>query len=222
MELIYPPCCIACESNPAINEDVFCLECKLITGYTNHFKVRDNELVQRLKGRVEPVHAAALYNFIKDGAVQKAIHALKYKQRKDVAKVFGRQAGKMINNSEIFKQADLIIPVPVHRRREIKRGYNQSLLFAQAIAGETSSIICKDLLVKEGQRRSQTKKGRSERFQNVLDTFRLIKPERAVGKSILLVDDVVTTGATIEAAFYLLKKIREAKIQILVIALAHD
>ncbi|MBT8191725.1 MAG: ComF family protein [Saprospiraceae bacterium] len=222
LSLIYPPQCISCENDAPVKDDVFCLDCKLITGYTNHFQVRNNEMNKRLSARVETLHAAALYNFIKDGAVQKAIHALKYKQRRDVASVFGRQAGKMIKQSQLFEPIDLLIPIPLHQRRKRKRGYNQSTLFAEAVCKELQTKLCDDLLIKKGKRRSQTEKGRSERFKNVLHSFRLKAPERAIGKSILLVDDVITTGATIEAAYHLLHEIPDTKIQILVIALAND
>ncbi len=222
MSLVFPNTCISCEENIAIKHDVFCVPCKISVGTTNHFHVKENELLQRLSGRIEIHHVAALFNFLKDGGIQKAIHALKYGKRYRVAHIFGRDVGKKILNSPLFYRIDTIVPIPIHWKKRRSRGYNQCEEFGQGISEVIGApLVVNSLLQMKGQK-SQTQKNRSERFQNVLESFVLKNPERFKSKSILLVDDVVTTGATVEAAYHLLKQIPDIKIQIALIALAND
>jgi len=187
---------------------------------SDHFEVKDNDLVFRLSSRIELLHAAALYNFIKGGSVQNAIHLLKYGNRSDIAYEFGRQYGVRLLQSPLFVQPDIIIPIPLHFRKQQLRGYNQSSFFAKGISEELRVPISNHNLVKIKEINSQTHKNREDRFENVLDCFSLRKKDQLAGKTILLVDDVLTTGATVEAAYSWLSKIPNVKFQLGLIALA--
>lgn len=188
---------------------------------TDHFEINDNDLVYRLAGRAEIKHGAALYNFIKSGRVQQAVHSLKYRDRPDIGVILGQQFGEQLMASELFETPDLIIPIPLHYKKQKKeRGYNQSEEFAKGISSITGSKVNTSILIKHVEIDSQTRKGRADRFNNVLNSFKLIHPEKLEGKSVLLVDDVMTTGATIEAAYTLLSPIKDIKLYIGLIVLA--
>jgi len=173
-----------------------------------------------LSGRIEFQHGAALYNFIKSGSVQNAVHALKYGNRRDIGTVFGRHFGEKMSTSEHFDKPDLIIPIPLHYKRAQQRGYNQSEMFARGISDIIGTTVSTKHLVKTEELVSQTKMSREDRFMNVLNSFQLRKEKELTGKTILLVDDVLTTGATIEAACVVLSKIPDLKLQLGLIALA--
>lgn len=222
VDLVYPCYCVSCEKENALDNHVFCLRCFLQVSNTNHFSVKDNELLFRLSGRVELEHGAALYEFIKKGSVQDAIHKLKYKRQSEIGVILGRQFGNEYLKSTLFEKADFIIPIPVHYKRLLSRGYNQSLMFAKGINEVSNIPILRKALIKTESIKTQTKKSRSDRFSKVLTSFELRKTKALKGKTILLVDDVVTTGATIEAATTILSEIEDIKIQLGVIALAND
>ena len=222
IDLIYPDTCVACNDASCIKQDVFCFACKRDVLFTDHFEVKENEVLLRLLGRVNINHGAALLHFIKHGKVQKAIHKLKYGKRGDIATKLGRQMGTKIDSSSLFDRPDIIIPIPLHPKREWKRGYNQSKLFAEGINEILNAEVSVKHLLKKKNIHSQTSKLRSDRFNNVLQSFELKKPYALEGKSILLVDDVLTTGATIEAAIQILQQIPDITLQIALIALAND
>jgi ComF family protein len=176
-----------------------------------------------LLGRVEPTFAAALYGFIKGGSIQKAVHRLKYEQRPDIAESFGRQYGELLQASPHYCPPDMLIPIPLHYAKKEIRGYNQSTRVARGIAEVIKVPIVEDCLLKTKDLVSQTRKGREDRFLNVLNSFELRKKDKLRGQHVMIVDDVVTTGATFEAAAtLLLNHLPELKIQLAAIALAHD
>lgn len=188
---------------------------------TDHFEIKENDLVYRLTGRMDIGHGAALYNFIKSGRVQNAVHSLKYRDRPDIGVAFGEIFGKRMLASPLFEKVDFIIPIPLHyKKKQKERGYNQSEQFAKGISAITGTRVNTSVLIKHKEIESQTDKGRADRFKNVLDSFSLVKPEKLEGRSILLVDDVMTTGATLEAAYTLLSPINNIKIFVGLIVLA--
>ncbi len=165
------------------------------------------------------MEGAALYNFIKGGSVQQAVHELKYLNRPDVALGFGRAYGHKLLASDMTLP-EVLVPVPLHYKRRQKRGYNQSEKFAQGISEITSIPIVTKVLVKDKELISQTEKNRTDRFENVLNSFALNNTSKLQGKRIMIVDDVLTTGATIEAACVVLSRIENVKLHIGLIALA--
>ena len=223
LDFVYPEFCIGCNDERPANKNTFCIRCLGRIQYTDHFEIEDNELRRRLLGRVEPSFAAALYGFIKGGSVQKAVHRLKYEQRPDIGESFGRQYGELLQASPYYIQPDILVPIPLHYTKKEIRGYNQSTRVARGIAEVIKVPIVEDCLVKTKDLVSQTRKGREDRFVNVLNSFELKKRDKLLGKHVMLVDDVVTTGATFEAAVtLLLNHLPDLKIQLAAIALAHD
>lgn len=191
-------------------------------GTTDHFEIKENELLLRLKGRVSIEHGAAMYNFIKDGKVQDVIHALKYKNKPQAGVIIGRNMGLKYLESKLFSSADYLIPIPIHQKKRHTRGYNQCSMIAKGFHEQTQIPINENCLIKRDTAESQTKKIRSDRFVNVLDSFELSNEALLENKTILLIDDVLTTGATIEAAYTRLKAVNNITIQVLVAALAKD
>lgn len=201
---------------------MFCISCKFEVGYTDHFQIAQNELNERLAGRVNIRHGAALFDFVKDGKVQTMIHKLKYGRQPEIGIKAGRMFGKRMNESSLFPAIDIILPIPVHPKRKWKRGYNQSHKFAAGIAEVCKVSISTKCLLKASHIKSQTTKLRAERFENVLQSFKLKNQGRLEGKKVLICDDVMTTGATIEAAVEKLSSIKNIEIYLALIALAHD
>ncbi len=176
--------------------------------YTDQFKIKDNELELRVRGRFPFDRAAALFQFQSEGLVQEVLYALKYRRKPLVGKILGRQYAHKLSLVENFPIPDLIIPIPLHESKQQKRGYNQSQKFAEGIAEVLGKPVASDILIKTQKSESQTTKGRSERLENVLNSFKIKNKKLLINKKILLVDDVITTGATIEAAAI---KIQEEK-----------
>ncbi|MDA8692579.1 phosphoribosyltransferase family protein [Saprospiraceae bacterium] len=189
---------------------------------TDHFNIAENELKLKLLGRVDVEHAAALHYFIKKGKVQKLIHAFKYKNKPQVATLMGKTFAIEYLESPHFDTADVIIPIPTHFARLQQRGYNQSYLIAKGVSSITSIPINQKVLIKNKRIVSQTSKKRDERFINVLNSFSVKNSSSLEGKLVLIVDDVFTTGATIEAAITKLQAIKDIKIQVGFIAMAFD
>ena len=214
---------MGCNEQRPANKTAFCVDCQGRLLLTDNFDIEDNELRRRLLGRVEPTFAAALYSFIKGGSIQQAVHRLKYENRPDIAESFGRQYGERLVSSPHYIKPDLLIPIPLHITKKESRGYNQSLMFAKGIAKVIMAPIVSDCLVKTKDLVSQTRKGREDRFMNVLNSFELKNKDELQGKHLMIVDDVVTTGATFEAAVtILLNHLPGTRTQLAAIALAHD
>ena len=156
--------------------------------------------------------------FHKKGIVQKLIHNLKYKGREEIGELLGEWYGKEIKNHELIKSIDFIIPVPLHSKRLKERGYNQVDRFCNALSKETDIPYKKELLIRTKYNKTQTKKSKNERQDNVQNIFDVVFNENDYGKHFLLVDDVITSGATLELCAKALLKIPNSKVSIITIA----
>jgi ComF family protein len=221
VSLFFPRLCAACEGHLMRGEAAICTMCLLELPRTrDELDPANNAAARVFWGRIPLQSAAAVYQFVKEGKVQELIHNLKYNGRKDAGVVPGRIFGNEIKNLTPFNTIDLIIPVPLHPDRLRKRGYNQAAAFGEGLAAGLSIPIWEDQLQRVKATQTQTRKGRSERWDNVDEMFAVAKPEELKGKHVVLVDDVITTGATIEACAIPLLKIEGLKLSVISLAAA--
>lgn len=199
LELFYPSVCAACGASLFQWEQLVCTRCRSFLPKTGYELNEDNPLARLFYGRVRLKAVTACYFFSKEGKVQHLIHELKYKGNSEAGIFLGQELGKSIKDAPLFQGVDYLIPVPLHPKREKERGYNQSMLIAQGIAETTNINIGGDFLVRSVNTSTQTHKSKEERWQNVKDIFELRHADRLEGKNVLLIDDVLTTGATLEA-----------------------
>ena len=180
------------------NRDILCLHCIATLPETHFERYAHNPIERKFYGRI-PVHAAmAQYYFSRDSVLQRLVHQLKYNNNKELGHQLGRLIGSSLKRSGRFN-ADALIPLPLFAAREKKRGYNQANILCEGIAEELHLPILKNIIIRPGHTETQTHKGRIERWNNIEGKFRLIDPVSISGRHLLLVDDVVTTGATLES-----------------------
>lgn len=197
--LFYPSVCAACGNTLFKWERVVCTRCQSFlpkTGYEQH---EDNPLARIFYGKVRLRAVTACFFFSKSGKVQHLIHELKYKGNADAGIFLGHELGKSIKGAPLFQSIDYLIPVPLHPKREKERGYNQSLVIARGVSEVTGIPLGEKYLVRSVNTATQTHKSKEERWKNVKDIFEVRHPEQLEGKYVLLIDDVLTTGATLEA-----------------------
>ncbi len=218
VSLIFPELCQACAKSLYRNEELVCADCLYHLPYTDFHLQPDNAVAQQFWGRVPLEAAAAMLYFSKGSRVQNLMHQLKYKNKPEVGVYLGKLAGKRLLENPIFSSADLIIPVPLHKQKLLKRGYNQSLSFAEGLSEKLSIPVSIDNLIRTTGTESQTKKSRTSRYENMKEVFSVKDPQQLIGKHILLVDDIITTGATLEACCNVLREIPDVKISIAAIA----
>ncbi|MGF1584525.1 MAG: ComF family protein [Bacteroidales bacterium] len=197
--LIYPAVCVACGSVLVTQEKYICLSCIFNLPKTNFHLDKDNPLEQLFWGRLNIQAAAALYYFEKGSKSRKILHHIKYLGNKQLAEYIGVLYGSELARSGHFSETDFLVPVPLHQSREVKRGYNQSEWFARGLAKGLGKQLYPDILVRYIGTDTQINKSRTERWENVENCFRVRDPARIENKHVLLVDDVVTTGATLES-----------------------
>lgn len=220
LALIYPRNCVACSNSLYKHEEQICNYCYLNLPKTNFHKGHQNPVASLFYGRVNLEFASAFYLFQKKGSIQKVLHAIKYKNNKDLAVLFGQWYAEDLKEHELIKQVEAVIPVPLHVKKLQQRGYNQSEEFANGLAKGFDASVNTTVLKRKEFTSTQTKKSKYERWENVEDKFDLNNPDELKHKHVILVDDVITTGATIEACCQTLQQIEGIKISVLCIAYA--
>lgn len=217
----FPNTCALCSSALQSGEQDVCRSCMDTLPQTDYYAMAPNPITERLLGRLQLVHAAAYLHVYEDNLTTKLLHLLKYKGKQRIGVMLGRQFGnKLIQQQSFIKNIDLIIPVPLHPKRERERGYNQSRCFAQGISEELCVPYNSKVVTRIRYTQSQTGLSRYERWQNVDGVFALQNADAIAGKHILLVDDVITTGATIEACALALLAANNVRLSIVTIAAA--
>ena len=199
VSLLFPELCYACGDSLIGDEELICTNCIYNLPYTNFHQQADNIVARQFWGKLPVAHAFALFYFTKGGKVQELMHQFKYKNIPLIGNKLGQIAGRQLIQTDGFKQIDAIIPVPLHKSRLRKRGYNQSACFAEGLAGILNVPVITDNLVRKHATETQTHKSRFERAVNMEDVFTLHNATALAGKHVLLVDDVITTGSTLEA-----------------------
>ena len=210
--LFYPSVCAACGRSMFRWERLVCTHCRNLLPKTGYELNEDNPLARLFYGKVRLKAVTACFFFSKEGKVQHLIHELKYKGNKDAGVFLGQELGKTMQEAPLFQGIDWLVPVPLHPKRERERGYNQSLMIAQGISEVTGVPVLDNVLLRSVNTATQTHKSKEERWKNVKDIFELRHPERLEGKYVLLVDDVVTTGSTLEACALTMSKVSDITI----------
>ncbi len=219
LQLFYPHLCIACQKENVPTSELFCIQCEVELSPSDMYLHRENQCTDRLSGSVPFYSGASMFRFYPHGRIQKIIHSIKYEDRTDIAERLGLRFGRMLKNAPHYRDLHLIIPVPLHPRKQRKRGYNQSEHFALGLGESLRIPVNVKSLVRCKATSTQTKKSREERILNMENAFRIKRPLK--NKNILIVDDVITTGSTIEACASTIRRaMPEAKISFATIALA--
>ncbi len=222
IDLFYPQLCFGCGRPLLRNENIICFHCKFGLPFTDFHKIQENKIHQLFTGRIQIEKASAYLHFVKNGMVQSLLHYLKYRNKDQIGIYLGKMAGKDLAKDNFFEGLNHIIPIPLHPKKLKLRKYNQAEKIAFGLA-ETSGVQMEtQLLLRSKFNETQTRKSRFNRWLNVEAIF-TIDPEirgEFKGKHLLLVDDVVTTGSTLEAAAILLEKELQCKISIFTIAIA--
>ncbi|MHB8259569.1 MAG: ComF family protein [Bacteroidia bacterium] len=216
--LIYPRVCVACEGSLFKHEQHICNKCYVTLPKTNYHLQKENPLLKTFYGRADVSFASSFLFFQKKGMVQKILHALKYKSKPEVAQLVGKWYAEDLKQDNTLPAFDYIIPVPLHKKRQQKRGYNQSEYFAKGLSEVLDIPILTHVLIKKQFTETQTHKTRAERAENILQSFAIEHTELINNKSILLVDDVITTGATLEACMIQLQKHAQISVSVATIA----
>jgi ComF family protein len=199
ISLFYPRYCRGCFNSLVKGEDLICTQCLLEMPKSHYHLQPDNPFYLKFRGRLPVKHVMTLFKFVKESRVQQVLHALKYRQQPELGEMLGRIYGRDLVEAHYEGAFDLIIPVPLHRSRRRIRGYNQSEEFGKGLS-QMLEVPCNDTyMTRSAKTETQTHKSKLRRWENVNRVFKVLQPQNIAEKRILLVDDVVTTGATLEA-----------------------
>jgi len=199
LHLFFPYVCCGCGSDLLTENILFCIHCQASMPVTRFEYFTDNPVEKIFWGRVQ-IHAATAHLYFTGGSqVQHSLHLLKYKGRKEIGIYYGQQMGASLKCASRFNDCEIIIPLPLYASREKKRGYNQASLIAHGVSEKLKIPVINDAIVRIKKTETQTHKSRIQRWKNMESTFEVSNPLKISGKHILLIDDVVTTGASLEA-----------------------
>ncbi|MPL98892.1 hypothetical protein SDC9_45104 [bioreactor metagenome] len=218
IKLFYPELCCGCGESLVRGEKTICFACHTKIAKTDYHTYSDNPVARLFYGKIDIENATAMCFYDKGGLIQQLMHQLKYRSKPEVGVFFGRRLGKILSESALYKDIDVVVPIPLHSKKLKIRGYNQSKVIADGFVQGFPVEIIEDCLVRVEFTETQTRKNRWDRYQNVKDMFAVRNPEKIKGKHILLVDDVITTGATIEACAKHLLAIEGVRVSIAGIA----
>jgi ComF family protein len=218
--LFFPELCAACGQNLFKSETLICTNCIYHLPRTNFHIDTQNKMARQLWGRFKFEQAIAFVYFQKGSRVQNLMHELKYNKKPDVGIRMGELYAWQLSRTEVWNKPDMIIPIPLHPKRFKKRGYNQSEQISKGLSSILNLPMSTNNLVREENTESQTKKSRFARYENLKGAFIIKNPSELFNKHILLVDDVMTTGATMEACSIELLKIEGLKVSICTLAYA--
>ena len=219
INLFFPKACAGCNSFLLENEIVICTACRHEIPLTNHHKNQNNEAFGKFYGKIQVEFAAALFYFHKKGIVQELIHKLKYKGHQEIGESIGNWYAEELKLAKELETVDYIIPVPLHKKRLKKRGYNQVTTFGEALSKNLTIPLVENLLVRTIYSETQVRKNILDRNNLNKSTFEVQATEKFGNKHFLLIDDVLTTGATLEACGRELLKIPGAKLSIVCMAM---
>ena len=219
--IVYPRLCEGCNKPLLAEEQVLCLNCSIYNlPRTAYHHIHENETFMRFAGRVKIEKATTLAYFTPDGLLQHLLHGLKYDNKKEIGTYLGTQLGYDLLQTNWQQSIDAIIPVPLHPKKETIRGFNQALLIAEAVADVLSLPVLHKIIRRIRFTETQTQKTREQRMENMQGAFEVINEENLKNKHILLIDDVLTTGATLEACAQCLLSVSGVRVSIATIGIA--
>ena len=212
--LFFPRICDGCGNLLFKNENTLCTRCLSNLPKTNFHNFYDNPVMENFQGKVRASSATSYLYYPKAGRVQQMIHNFKYRNKLEVGRILGRMFAADLASSPYFNTIEVIIPIPLHWTKMKTRGFNQSEIIARAMAKPLNTQVVTDVLLRPFATETQTKKTRIERVENVSGKFQLKNQEKITGKHILLLDDVITTGSTMESCADLLNQVEGVKLSI--------
>ncbi|MEO6731898.1 MAG: ComF family protein [Ferruginibacter sp.] len=219
LHLFYPHLCAGCGSDLLQEAQLICLKCISNLPHTNFARHANNPIEKIFWGRVPVVAGHSEFYFAKESLVQQLIHVFKYKGNQEVGIYLGNLMGRSLLDSNRFDKIDYLIPLPLYPDKERKRGFNQAAIICNGVSAIMNVPVLTDAVARHRFTETQTKKHRGERWENVAGSF-VVKEEKLVGKNILLVDDVVTTGATLEACGQSIMQATDVKLSIATLCMA--
>ncbi len=199
ISLFFPRLCLGCEQSLPRNLDYLCPSCQLALPRTDNHLIEVPSFTQKFSGLIAFEHVLVYMHFHKKGIVQRLMHELKYNHQKELGQMLGRWYGGKLQTDGFQNAFDCVVPVPLHKSKLRKRGYNQSEFFALGLAEAFGIPSLPNALERTRANETQTRKNRLERWQNVENLFIPAEPDNLKGKRVLLVDDVLTTGSTLLA-----------------------
>lgn len=220
INLLFPLLCNACGTHLHYGEKEICSHCLYDLPYTDFHLYPDNPVAKQFWSRIPFNAAMAMLYFKKGNKVQQLVHGLKYKGKTETGRLLGHLLGQKLLQNPAYAGISAIVPVPLHARKEKQRGYNQSLFIAKGIAEVLDVPVKNANLLRQKATSSQTKKSRYTRHENMESVFEVRHPEELKDGHILLVDDVITTGSTLEACGQTLLNIGVKKLSIATLAFA--
>jgi ComF family protein len=220
LELLFPTLCVTCGNRLVTQEKFLCIDCWDDLPVTNFHFNTENKVAQLFWGRAKIENATSFFAYNKGSNYQHLIHFIKYKGLKELGFETGRRFGIELSASPEFNSIDFVVPVPLHPKKQKQRGYNQSEWIARGISKSMKKTVSVNNLQRKLHTSTQTRKNRYERWENVDNIFEVVRPGEFAGKHILLIDDVVTTGSTLESCAVQLLQIKDVKVSIATLAYA--
>lgn len=218
--LFYPHICTGCGSDLLEENNLLCLRCIHDLPHTNFANFENNPVEKHFWGRIPVVAGHSEFYFSKEFLIQHLIHQLKYKGDTAIGFYLGELMGKTMLNSSRFSSVDALIPLPLYTDKEHKRGYNQAAIICNGISSVMNVPVLNGHVIRQHATETQTRKHRTERWENVKGSFKVANKNALLNKHLLLVDDVITTGATLEACGNAILETQSVKLSIATLAYA--
>lgn len=214
LHLAFPHVCEGCSNDLLNSNQLLCLRCLSYLPATNFHMHSNNPIEKIFWGRLPLTYATAQYYYTKESMMQHLMHQFKYRGNKEMGLFLGKLMGHDLAGSNRFSYLDALIPLPLFASKERKRGFNQATVLCEGIAEVLNIPVLKDVIARKTYTETQTKKGRIERWQNMEGRFELVNPGKLEGRHVCLVDDVITTGASLEACGRELLKTKDMRLSI--------